>query len=64
MKKTDDIVDLFVVNKDMNIDDEGENETDATGNRGGGNPEDSTVETLFYSRHWFVSNIVDKISLD
>ena len=26
-----------------------------TGNKGGGNPEDSTVETLFYSRHWFVS---------
>ena len=23
------------------------------GNKGGGNPEDSTVETLFYSRHWF-----------
>ena len=26
-----------------------------TGNKGGGNPEDSTVETLFYSRHWFDS---------
>ena len=26
-----------------------------TGNKGGGNPEDSTVETLFYSRHWLVA---------
>merc|ERR1712060_111381 len=35
---------------------------DNRGNKGGGNPEDSTVETLFYSRHWRENWLSDKLS--
>ena len=33
------------------------------GNGGGGNPEDSKVETLFYSRHWWFPNHWDDVTL-
>jgi len=35
---------------------------DNRGNGGGGNPEDSTVETLFYSRHWCENWLSDQLS--